>query len=209
MKNTAQLAREERQQARRELIRDAADELFKEKGLAATSMADIAKRTQLGAGQIYRLFENKEAIVKEIIAQRVEGYVEDLLSDYHSPKTTFEDLACLYTNERTQTMCPDSDRNFILEVYAEATRNELVNDILLEKESLMKDSATQMLRKTLPDATEVELEAMVEFFGVMHAGTIMRRPIREFYASPEKECALKKLYNKIYSSLFERCSKTA
>jgi AcrR family transcriptional regulator len=54
----------------RQAVLQAAYELFLEKGYAATSVREIAKRAGLALGGIYNHFENKEAIFSELIIDR-------------------------------------------------------------------------------------------------------------------------------------------
>jgi len=54
----------------RQAILQAAYELFLEKGYAATSVREIAKRSSLALGGIYNHFQNKEAIFSELIIER-------------------------------------------------------------------------------------------------------------------------------------------
>ena len=54
----------------RQSILQAAYELFLEKGFAATSVREIAERSDLALGGIYNHFENKAAIFSELMIER-------------------------------------------------------------------------------------------------------------------------------------------
>src|ERR1700751_4700643 len=56
-------------EARRQQILDAACECVRKAGFHGASMAEIAQAAGLSVGQIYRYFENKEAIIAAIVAQ--------------------------------------------------------------------------------------------------------------------------------------------
>jgi len=56
-------------EARRQQILDAACDCVRQAGFHGASMAEIAKAAGLSVGQIYRYFENKEAIIAAIVAQ--------------------------------------------------------------------------------------------------------------------------------------------
>lgn len=56
-------------ETRRQQILDAACERVRQSGFHGASMAEIAKAAGLSVGQIYRYFENKEAIIAAIVAQ--------------------------------------------------------------------------------------------------------------------------------------------
>ena len=53
-------------EAKREAILDAALSLFAERGYHGTSVPSIAKRAGVGAGTLYRYFENKEKLVNAL-----------------------------------------------------------------------------------------------------------------------------------------------
>jgi len=54
---------------KREAIMNAALELFAERGFHGTSVAQIADRAHVGAGTIYRYFEDKEVLVNAVYQQ--------------------------------------------------------------------------------------------------------------------------------------------
>lgn len=52
--------------SKREVILDAALELFVDRGFHGTAVPALAQKAGVGAGTIYRYFENKEALVNEL-----------------------------------------------------------------------------------------------------------------------------------------------
>jgi AcrR family transcriptional regulator len=65
-------------QDRRERILTSAAELFARKGVAATTVREIADAVGILSGSLYHHFESKEAIVDEILS----SYLEDLRARY-------------------------------------------------------------------------------------------------------------------------------
>ena len=65
---------------RREVIRDAAAELFAAKGVAATTVREIADAVGILSGSLYHHFKSKQHIVEEILTD----YFEDLQKSYTS-----------------------------------------------------------------------------------------------------------------------------
>ncbi|MCB9741743.1 MAG: TetR/AcrR family transcriptional regulator [Alphaproteobacteria bacterium] len=55
-------------------ILDAALSLFAEQGFHGTSVPEIARRADVGAGSIYRHFESKEGLVNALYVQLKEGF---------------------------------------------------------------------------------------------------------------------------------------
>jgi AcrR family transcriptional regulator len=80
---------------RREKILTSAAALFARKGVAATTVREIADEVGILSGSLYHHFESKEAMVDEIIS----SYLEDLRSRYKEvlsgdtdPRTRLHDL---------------------------------------------------------------------------------------------------------------------
>ncbi len=61
-----------RKSARPDEIRDAALELFVERGFAATRMDDVAARAGVSKGTVYLYFETKEALLRSVVEDLVE-----------------------------------------------------------------------------------------------------------------------------------------
>ncbi|MFA7386416.1 MAG: helix-turn-helix domain-containing protein, partial [Thiohalobacteraceae bacterium] len=69
---THPLSAPDRSLARRDQIRTAAADCFRRHGFHGTSVAKIAKAAGMSVGHIYHYFENKEAIIADIVAQDLE-----------------------------------------------------------------------------------------------------------------------------------------
>ena len=79
------MARE--QPARRERILASAAALFARKGVAATTVREIADEVGILSGSLYHHFESKEAIVDEVVS----SYLEDLRNRYKTVLATDAD----------------------------------------------------------------------------------------------------------------------
>lgn len=82
-------------QDRRQVILNRAAALFARKGVAATTVRDIAKEAGILSGSLYHHFESKEAMVDEVIS----SYLEDLRTRYKAvlagdadPRTRLHDM---------------------------------------------------------------------------------------------------------------------
>jgi AcrR family transcriptional regulator len=71
---------------KREAIMAAALDLFVERGFYGTAVPEIADKAGVGAGTIYRYFENKEALVNALYRQEKQGFASRVLGEL--PKTT-------------------------------------------------------------------------------------------------------------------------
>ncbi|HEX3947502.1 MAG TPA: helix-turn-helix domain-containing protein, partial [Acidimicrobiales bacterium] len=68
---------------RREAILNAAAQLFASKGVAATTVREIADAVGILSGSLYHHFRSKQSIVEEILT----SYLEDLHKGYTSVLT--------------------------------------------------------------------------------------------------------------------------
>ena len=80
---------------KRDNILDSALTLFAERGFDATTIPMIAKDANVGAGTIYRYFENKEVLVNTLFQHYVHVFTELLKEDFpedHSIRDQFHHL---------------------------------------------------------------------------------------------------------------------
>lgn len=64
-------------ESKRELIMNAALALFVERGFDGTTVPMISEKAGVGAGTIYRYFENKEALVNSLYQKYVGSFLRD------------------------------------------------------------------------------------------------------------------------------------
>ena len=86
----ARLEPAQRNSGRREVILEAAERLFAERGFAATSVRDIVAEAETSAPSLYHFFGSKENLVVELVADRHAAYCEALEAELASAKTAFE-----------------------------------------------------------------------------------------------------------------------
>ena len=60
-------------EAKRQLIRERAAELFADHGFARTSIADVARACQCTKSLIYHYFDSKQAILHDLLAAHMDG----------------------------------------------------------------------------------------------------------------------------------------
>ncbi|KAA9000634.1 TetR/AcrR family transcriptional regulator [Affinibrenneria salicis] len=182
--------------ARRDQIVAAARQCFRQSGFHAAGMAEIARRSQLSVGQIYRYFVNKDAIIEEIVRRIVNNRIQILtLADDHAAQMAHElALRILAGDEATR----EDDRALMLEASAEATRNPKVAHILQEADARLFHQASAMLRQRYPQLSAEQIAARVELVAVLSEGTAFRAFTAQ-QASPE---ALNQLYRHLLQQLF-------
>ena len=70
---------QKRREDARQRVLEAATVLFASNGFAETSIASIAGEADVSVGSFYNLFENKEALYRELINSRAQHFYERLM----------------------------------------------------------------------------------------------------------------------------------
>lgn len=161
-------------ESRRQQILDAACDRVRQSGFHGASMAEIAKAAGLSVGQIYRYFENKEAIIAAIVAQDLAEMREKFAELESQPG----DLLEVMTGHMPEALdkCYDPRRAaLVLEVLAEAARNPKVATIVRAADAQERGLAATMLeRSRKPEWSDAEFEARAEMIALLFDGLIMR-----------------------------------
>ncbi|OYX70923.1 MAG: TetR family transcriptional regulator [Caulobacter sp. 32-67-35] len=161
-------------ESRRQQILDAACDQVRQSGFHGASMADIARAAGLSVGQIYRYFENKEAIIAAIVAQDLAEMREKFAELESRPEPLLD--AILGHLPEALDKCYDQRRAaLVLEVLAEAARNPKVAAIVRAADAQERLLALSMLERTRkPQWSEAEFRARAEMIGVLFDGLVMR-----------------------------------
>src|SRR5438132_1366107 len=113
-------------------ILDAALVCFAKRGFHQTSMHDISAEARISVGLIYRYFENKEAVISAM-ADRHKKEISEMLNRARQAPTLLESLEILFTAHCCED-APQLVSAFVVDLYAEASRNphvaDLVRDVL-------------------------------------------------------------------------------
>ena len=116
--------REAKALARREKVEEAARHLFAEHGFHGTGIAQISKLSGVLVGQIYRDFENKEAIVAAIVERDMSEFLGD--DDLCSASQQCDDAAVRQWIARFIACAEVKNLRLVAEIMAESARNERV-----------------------------------------------------------------------------------
>jgi TetR/AcrR family transcriptional repressor of uid operon len=114
--------------ARRERILDAAKACFVRDGFHRTTMQDLAREAAMSAGNIYRYFDSKEAVVLGLAERERDRGTAALLASLEG----LDDPRALLLGVITQYYMAISRETAVLRVdlWAEATRNPVIADML-------------------------------------------------------------------------------
>ena len=161
-------------EARRQQILDAACDCVRQAGFHGASMAEIAKAAGLSVGQIYRYFENKEAIIAANVAQDL-AEMREKFAEMESRPGDLLDAMSEHLPEAVDK-CFDLGRaSLTLEVLAEASRNPKVAAILQAADAQERVYAQAMLnRSRRPEWSDAEFQARCEAVGLLFDGMVIR-----------------------------------
>ena len=134
---------------RRSQILDAALICFAKRGFHQTSMHDISAEAGISVGLIYRYFENKEAVISAM-ADRHKKEISEVLYRAKQAPTLLESLEILFTAH----CCEEATRvvsAFVVDLYAEASRNPRVADLVRDVLQTAMDGVTELISRA-PEA---------------------------------------------------------
>lgn len=131
---------------RRKQIVETAINCFSQNGFHGTSMSELLTKSGLGAGQLYRYFPSKDAIILEVVKSIARDW-SDFLSSHLNRDTTLQDI--LNIKSEFWAEWDDIKHSLLLESYCEASRNDNVRKILKAEEEktidyLIKNKSTTL-----------------------------------------------------------------
>jgi len=189
--------RERKASTQRRDILIAATECAQKSGFHSATMDQIARGAGLSVGQVYRHFENKDAIIGAVAQARARK-VLDPFENHAQGEPVLETLlrdasAALRQARETKVAALD------LEILAEAERNPVVADVVHHVETVQLERGVEALapfRK--PGWTDDDMVARIAFLGLILDGLQMRGA-RGSTASP---AAMERAYRDIIAALF-------
>src|ERR687892_2460582 len=134
---------------RREQILKAAMVCFAKRGFHQASMHDIAAEAGISVGLIYRYFENKDAVISAM-ADRHKKEIHEVLERAKQAPTLLESLEILFTAHCCED-APQVVSAFVADLYAEASRNQHVADLVRDVLQTAMDGVTDLIARS-PEA---------------------------------------------------------
>ncbi len=171
---------QEKGEARRQQVLDAASACFRRNGFHGTSIAKICKAAGMSPGHIYHYFENKEAIV-QAIAKREEQNITELARKLQEDEAggSLATRVARQVGDSVERCLDPAYLELQLELAAEAARNPAIRRILRQSDQVVTGEFMALSNRVgLPDgmdAAEVELRMnMISaiFNGVMVRGAV-------------------------------------
>jgi TetR/AcrR family transcriptional regulator, repressor for uid operon len=160
---------------RRTQILEAAMVCFAKRGFHQASMHDISAEAGISVGLIYRYFENKEAVIAAM-ADRHKKEIQDVLERARQAPSLLESLEILFTAHCCENS-PKVQSAFVVDLYAEASRNPQVANLVLGVLQTAMEGLTDLIarapeaQKSAHDLTPNE---MAELIFAVGRGMLMR-----------------------------------
>jgi AcrR family transcriptional regulator len=160
---------------RRTQILDAAMVCFAKRGFHQASMHDISAEAGISVGLIYRYFENKEDVIRAMADRHKEEIHEMLKRARHAP-TLLESLEILFTAHCCEAQ-PQITSAFVVDLYAEASRNPQVADLVRDVLRTAMEGVTDLIARapeTQTAAHGLTPSELAELIFAVARGMLMR-----------------------------------
>jgi len=160
---------------RRTQILDAALVCFAKRGFHQASMHDISAEAGISVGLIYRYFENKDAVISAM-ADRHKKEISEVLERARQAPSLLESLEILFTAHCCED-APQVVSAFVVDLYAEASRNPHVADLVRDVLQTAMDGVTDLIARS-PEAEStghgLEPHELAELIFAVSRGMLMR-----------------------------------
>jgi TetR/AcrR family transcriptional regulator, repressor for uid operon len=160
---------------RRTQILDAALICFAKRGFHQASMHDISAEAGISVGLIYRYFENKDAVISAM-ADRHKKEIHEVLERAQQAPTLLESLEILFTAHCCED-APQVVSAFVVDLYAEASRNPRVADLVRDVLQTAMNGVTDLIARS-PEAESaahgLKPHELAELIFAVSRGMLMR-----------------------------------
>jgi TetR/AcrR family transcriptional repressor of uid operon len=160
---------------RRTQILDAALVCFAKRGFHQASMHDISAEAGISVGLIYRYFENKDAVISAM-ADRHKKEISEVLERARQAPSLLESLEILFTAHCCED-APQVVSAFVVDLYAEASRNTHVADLVRDVLQTAMNGVTDLIARS-PEAESaghgLEPHELAELIFAVSRGMLMR-----------------------------------
>ena len=138
-------------------------------------MHDISAEAGISVGLIYRYFENKDAVISAM-ADRHKTEIHEVLERAQQAPTLLESLEILFTAHCCED-APQLVSAFVVDIYAEASRNPHVADLVRDVLQTAMDGVTDLIARS-PEvgsaADGLKAHELAELIFAVSRGMLMR-----------------------------------
>lgn len=141
----------------REQILSAAASCFRERGIKATTMQEIAKRAGISVGNFYNYFDGKDAIIDEFAQREVARFAREI-DEIVNGRVSLEEQRRQFRESLRKQLAVQR-----IEIIEEAARNGSMGDIVKRSDAQVRELIKKMHRsRASADVSDEEIEVMVE-----------------------------------------------
>ncbi|HYJ04637.1 MAG TPA: TetR/AcrR family transcriptional regulator [Chthoniobacterales bacterium] len=191
---------------RRKQILEAAMVCFAKHGFHQASMHDISAEAGISVGLIYRYFANKEAVISAM-AEGHKKEIHDVLERARQAPALRESLEILFTAHCCENT-PQVQSAFVVDLYAEASRNPQIADLVRDVLQTAMDGVTDLIARS-PEAKEnavhgLQPREMAELIFAVARGMLMRDVLQpQEMTAAERRVRQLEVTRRLWSLLFK------
>jgi TetR/AcrR family transcriptional repressor of uid operon len=190
---------------RRVQILDAALVCFAKRGFHQASMHDISAEAGISVGLIYRYFENKDAVISAM-ADRHKKEIHEVLERAQQAPTLLESLEILFTAHCCED-APQLVSAFVVDLYAEASRNQRVADLVRDVMQTAMSGVTDLIARS-PEAESgahgLKPHELAELIFAVSRGMLMRDVLQpQEMTAAERRTRQLEVTRRLWSLLFK------
>jgi TetR/AcrR family transcriptional repressor of uid operon len=191
---------------RRSQILDAALICFAKRGFHQASMHDISAEAGISVGLIYRYFENKEAVISAM-ADRHKKEIGEVLERARQASTLLESLEILFTAHCCED-APQVVSAFVVDLYAEASRNPRVADLVRDVLATAMDGVRDLIARA-PEAqnagNDLRPDELAELIFAVARGMLMLDVLRpQEMTAAERRARQLEVTRRLWGLLFKK-----
>jgi TetR/AcrR family transcriptional repressor of uid operon len=186
-------------------ILDAALVCFAKRGFHQASMHDISAEAGISVGLIYRYFENKDAVISAM-ADRHKREIHEVLKRAQQAPTLLESLEILFTAHCCED-APQLVSAFVVDLYAEASRNQRVADLVRDVLQTAMNGVTDLIARS-PEAESaahgLKPREQAELIFAVSRGMLMRDVLQpQEMTAAERRTRQLEVTRRLWSLLFK------
>jgi TetR/AcrR family transcriptional repressor of uid operon len=190
---------------RRTQILDAALVCFAKRGFHQASMHDISAEAGISVGLIYRYFENKDAVISAM-ADRHKKEIHEVVQRAKQAPTLLESLEILFTAHCCED-APQVVSAFVVDLYAEASRNQRVADLVRDVIQTAMNGVTDLIARS-PEAESgahgLKPHELAELIFAVSRGMLMRDVLQpQEMTAAERRARQLEVTRRLWSLLFK------
>jgi AcrR family transcriptional regulator len=187
-------------------ILDAALVCFAKRGFHQASMHDISAEAGISVGLIYRYFENKDAVISAM-ADRHKKEIHKVHERAQQAPTLLESLEILFTAHCCED-APQVVSAFVVDLYAEASRNPRVADLVRDVLQTAMDGVTDLIARS-PEAESaahgLKPHELAELIFAVSRGMLMRDVLQpQEMTAAERRTRQLQVTRRLWGLLFKR-----